>query len=563
MAEAEAVYRYESGNIAHAPKKDYGPLDFTGKLGGGLRLDIRRRAPLYCSDWTDAFKPENFQKSVSSILYLFIAALAPAITFGSRFLDGTNGQFGVMEMIMSTCISGLIFSTFSGQPLSILGATGPFLAYTLVVYDLAVAVDVEFMPFYFWTCMWCSLFTVLVAVFDLCALMKHVTMFSEDIFAGLISLIFIIDGARPIIENFTESRLTLTNCMFEALLFIWTFGLATYLSSFRRSPWTFRFVRNFAANFAVTIALVSGSALAAIYSNDTGLRMLQVDADFSPNLSLSDGSKRPWIINPAGMDRPFPAWGIAYAILPAIGFAVLGYLDQNLTSVIVNRPSNGLKKPAAYHLDLFVRGALTLPVCAVLGLPLSVASTVPSITHVISLTTYEVKQLPEGERKVPTKVVEQRATNFLIHVLIGSALFLAPVLKFLPRAVLQGVFFYMGIASLTGNNLFDRLKLWLIWDPAKYPQYHYIQKLPISRVHLYTVVQVICLGILYGLKAIKETSVVFPFFMASLAIIRKAMRFMFTEDELKQLDGIPGEDEEEDAAMSKPDIVNLDVKEAA
>ena len=137
------------------------------------------------------------------------------------------------------------------------------------------------------------------------------------------------------------------------------------------------------------------------------------------------------------------------------------------------------------------------------------------------------------------------------------------MLKFLPRAVLQGVFFYMGIASLTGNNLFDRLKLWLIWDPAKYPQYHYVQKLPIGRVHLYTVVQVVCLGILYGLKAIKETSVVFPFFMASLAIIRKAMRFMFTEDELKQLDGLPGEEDEEDASMSKPDIVNLDVKEAA
>ena len=37
--------------------------------------------------------------------------------------------------------------------------------------------------------------------------------------------------------------------------------------------------------------------------------------------------------------------------------------------------------------------------------------------EVISLTTYEVKQLPKGERKVPVKVVEQRATNFLIHVL--------------------------------------------------------------------------------------------------------------------------------------------------
>ena len=73
----------------------------------------------------------------------FIAALAPAITFGSRFLDGTNGQFGALEMIMSTSLSGMIFSSTAGQPLSILGATGPFLAYTLVVYDLAIAVDVE------------------------------------------------------------------------------------------------------------------------------------------------------------------------------------------------------------------------------------------------------------------------------------------------------------------------------------------------------------------------------------------------------------------------------------
>ncbi|CAE7659797.1 FCPF [Symbiodinium sp. CCMP2456] len=179
MTEAEAVYRYESGYISHSAKTDYGPLDFTGRIAGGLRLDIRRRAPLFCSDWTDAFLPENFQKSVSSILYLFIAALAPAITFGSRFLDGTNGQFGVLEMIMSTSISGLIFSTFAGQPLSILGATGPFLAYTLVVYDLAIAVDIEFMPFYFWTCMWCSVFTILVAVFDLCALMKHASSSSS------------------------------------------------------------------------------------------------------------------------------------------------------------------------------------------------------------------------------------------------------------------------------------------------------------------------------------------------------------------------------------------------
>ena len=333
--------------------------------------------------------------------FWWIPSFAKWLRFGSRFQDGTSNQFGVLEMIISTSISGILFSTFAGQPLSILGATGPFLAYTLVVYDLALAMELEFMPFYFWTCMWCSVFTILVAVFDLCALMKHVTMFSEDIFAGLISLIFIIDGVRPIFRNFTDGEMTLVNCFLEALLFILTFTMATALSGMRRTPWMMRPIRNLVANFAVTIALVAASALAAIWASDVSLRMLEVDTTFSPTMTLASGEKRAWVVNPNGIEQEFPAWGIAFAMVPAIGFAVLGYLDQNLTSVIVNRPSNGLQKGPGYHLDLFVRGAITLPACAVLGLPLSVASTVPSITHVISLTTYEVKQLPKGERKVP------------------------------------------------------------------------------------------------------------------------------------------------------------------
>ena len=42
-------------------------------------------------------------------------------------------------------------------------------------------VDLEFLPFYFWVCMWCAVFTILVAIFDLCALMKYVTLFTEDL----------------------------------------------------------------------------------------------------------------------------------------------------------------------------------------------------------------------------------------------------------------------------------------------------------------------------------------------------------------------------------------------
>ena len=70
MTEAEAVMRDQSRYITHTSKKDFGPLEFTGKIAGGLRMDLKRRLPLYASDWTDAFKAENIQKSVSSIMSL-------------------------------------------------------------------------------------------------------------------------------------------------------------------------------------------------------------------------------------------------------------------------------------------------------------------------------------------------------------------------------------------------------------------------------------------------------------------------------------------------------------
>ena len=57
--------------------------------------------------------------------------------------------------------------------------------------------------------------------------------------------------------------------------------------------------------------------------------MLNVEAELAPALTLSTGAKRPWIVNPMGIETEFPVWGIFFAILPAVGFAVLGYLDQN------------------------------------------------------------------------------------------------------------------------------------------------------------------------------------------------------------------------------------------
>jgi len=222
----------------------------------------------------------------------------------------------------------------------------------------------------------------------------------------------------------------------------------------------------------------------------------------------------------------------------------------NLTTLLVNRSTNGLQKPPAYHLDLLVCGAFVYPVCAILGLPFPVAATVRSLTHLISLTSYEIQEIKGGgQRKVPTDVVEQRVTNLGIHVLIGLSLLLAPWLKYLPKAVLYGVFLFMGVSSLNGNELFERLALWTIWDTSKYPQYPYLQKVSIQRVHIFTALQALGLAILYALKSIKQVAVVFPFFIAFLACVRPCFGKYFTKNELDALDG----DEEEEQVKQSSD----------
>jgi hypothetical protein len=525
------------------------PLEPTGKCLGGLRQDLRRRARCYLSDWTDAFKPANQQKTLSTVLFLFFACYAPAITFGLLFDEGSNGSFGVVEMIMSSGYTGIVYSIFAGQPLAILGATGPILAYTNIFYSLTQGLGLEFLPCYFWCGIWFSLITIFMAVFDVCCLMRYVTKFTEEIFSGLISMIFIVEAIKPAIKAFYTKDLAVA--LLQLNLLLGTYGLAMKLAKLKTTNLLNFTFRKVLSNFAVTIAILTFSAIASIWA-DRDIDMLHVPSDFRPTYEDPVTKEtRGWFIHPMGKDGDLPIWAIFWCILPALGFAVLGFLDQNLTTLLVNRRTNGLQKPPAYHLDLLVCGVLIYPVCSILGLPFPVAATVRSLTHLISLTNYDIQEIKGGgQRKVPTGVAEQRFTNLGIHTLILLSLALAPMLKYLPQAVLLGVFLFMGVSSLNGNELYERLTLWSIWDTAKYPQYPYLQKVAFKRVHMFTFIQALGLGVLYALKSIKEVAVVFPFFIAFLAIIRPFFGKYFTEDELKSLDGDEDEDQEEQLPIS-------------
>lgn len=55
---------------------------------GGLKNDIKRKAPWYWSDFKDAF----VLQSIASIFFLYFACLTPIITFGGLLGSATGNN---------------------------------------------------------------------------------------------------------------------------------------------------------------------------------------------------------------------------------------------------------------------------------------------------------------------------------------------------------------------------------------------------------------------------------------------------------------------------------------
>lgn len=72
----------ELGGSEATPEDD--PLRRTGSVFGGLVRDVKRRYPHYPSDLRDALHSQ----CVAAVLFIYFAALSPAITFGGLLGEG-------------------------------------------------------------------------------------------------------------------------------------------------------------------------------------------------------------------------------------------------------------------------------------------------------------------------------------------------------------------------------------------------------------------------------------------------------------------------------------------
>lgn len=249
-------------------------------------------------------------------------------------------------------------------------------------------------------------------------------------------------------------------------------------------------------------------------------------------VSPTDPSLRGWLVSP--VPEGYPVWIMFAASVPALLVFVLIFMESHITEMLISKKERCLKKGTGYHLNLVTLGILNglLPI---FGMPWVVCSTLKSLIHADSLTVMSTSQAPGQSPKIDG-MREQRLTTTFSNLLLACSIFMAPLLKEIPIAVLFGVFLYMGVKTLSGVEFVDRIQL--MFMPAKnYPDYNYVKTVRPKKIVLYTVVQILCLAVLWVVKSNHTTKIAFPFFLILCVPVRMfIMPLFYSRKELDELD---------------------------
>ncbi|EFC45225.1 predicted protein, partial [Naegleria gruberi] len=474
----------------------------------GMITDIRRRAPHYINDFTQGFHPTV----LASALFMLFSSIFPALSFGVLLSKSTENQLGVMEVLFATSLSGIIFSLISGQPLVIVGVTGPICVFCITIFDICKRAEIPFLPWLSIIGFFTSFLCFMIAVLNLSTLVKYVSRFTAEIFGCLIGVIYIVGAVEDIVEYF--NNFSLDSALLSFIISIGSF----YVSYQLHYSTTWIYFPNF------IVKILKAYAVAISVGIFTGISHL-------PVFDQRNGS---WLVNYSSL----PLWSIFAAIIPASILAALIFFDHNISSLLSQKKEFNLKKGSAFHWDLFVCG-LNILVCSLVGIPFTHGLIPQAPLHVTSLGRVEMKELPNGKKKeVIGSVRENRVSNFLHALIIGVLMMYGQVvLKTIPKGAMTGIFLYMGFTSFDGNQMMDRIKLWFVRSSQRKELHSpYVNTLPLFHNIVFTCIQMGFLGIIYAITE-SPAALSFPILILILVPIRMwLVPFLFTRRQLYYLD---------------------------
>ncbi|NWW16211.1 B3A2 protein, partial [Falcunculus frontatus] len=450
--------------------------------------------------------------------------------------EKTQDLIGVSELIISTSLQGVLFCLLGAQPLLVIGFSGPLLVFEEAFFTFCTSNELEYLVGRVWIGFWLILIVLVMVAFEGSFLVRFVSRFTQEIFAFLISLIFIYETFSKLAKIFQEHPLhgclsangsaeawgngsaAMANttalatspaarsatkvtgqpntALLSLVLMAGTFFIAFFLRKFKNSRFFPGRIRRLIGDFGVPISIFI-MALADFFIKDTYTQKLSVPK----GLQVTNSSARGWFIHPMGNESPFPIWMMFASVIPALLVFILIFLETQITTLIVSKPERKLVKGTGFHLDLLLIVAMG-GLAALFGMPWLSATTVRTITHANALTIMSKTSAP-GEKSQILEVKEQRISGLLVAVLIGElgrgpqmgsegwgspgtlpklsfstagvSILMEPILKFIPLAVLFGIFLYMGVTSLNGIQFYERLQL-LLMPPKHHPDVTYVKK---------------------------------------------------------------------------------------
>uniref|UniRef100_A0A665WL00 Anion exchange protein n=1 Tax=Echeneis naucrates TaxID=173247 RepID=A0A665WL00_ECHNA len=530
------------------------PLARTGRPFGGMIRDIKRRYQYYKSDITDALNAQV----LAAVIFIYFAALSPAITFGGLLADKVDNMMGVPELLISTSIQGIIFCFVAAQPVLVIGFSGPLLVFEEAFFAFCRSQGIEYIVGRVWVGVWLVVIVVVIVAFEGSFLVRFISRFTQEIFSILISLIFIYETfaklgrifkSHPLILNYDHVNATVENpwhpkmvetiiydnatgnktvfidtikppypntALLSMCLMLGCFFIAFFLRQFKNGTFLPGKVRRLIGDFGVPIAI---------------FLMIVVDYNIEDTYTQVEtrGSQR-LAYQPFWRAQAFPCVGDVCMCCPSparLHSHLSGVSDYNV--LIVSKPERKMVKGSGFHFDLLILVAMG-GLSAIFGVPWLSAATVRSVTHANALTV-----MSKGPKPVIEKVMEQRISGILVALLVGLSILIEPILKMIPMSALFGIFLYMGVTSLNGIQLWDRILLLLI--PKKYhPDEPYATRVSTGRMHLFTAIQIACLALLWLVKS-SPVSLALPFIIILTIPLRMFMTGrLFTELEMKCLD---------------------------
>ncbi|KAG6924640.1 solute carrier family 4 member 3, partial [Chelydra serpentina] len=411
------------------------PLRRTGICFGGLVQDIKRRYPKYLSDIRDALHSQ----CLAAVLFIYFAALSPAITFGGLLGEKTEGLMGVSELIISTSVLGILFSLLGAQPLLVIGFSGPLLVFEEAFFKFCQSQGIEYLTGRVWIGLWLVVFIFIIVAAEGSFLVRYISPFTQEIFAFLISLIFIYETFYKLYKVFAEhpllkfyppslqsglnasalsadamslgTRMQPNTALLSLILMLGTFFIAFFMRKFKNSRFLGGKARRIIGDFGIPISILV-MVLVDYTITDTYTQKLNVPS----GLSVTSPQKRGWFIHPLGSRQAFPMWMMFASAIPALLVFILIFMETQITTLIVSKKERKLLKGSGFHLDLLLIGTMG-GLCALFGLPWLTAATVRSVTHVNALTVMS-KAIAPGEKPKIEEVKEQRVTGVAIAVLV-------------------------------------------------------------------------------------------------------------------------------------------------